>query len=98
MEITITKQHTQTVKIPVPCFWKSHYRWIGVIDDKTLITFVDYGDRCEISSFELPTPGNVWLEATQDGDHFNLTTEEEFFEAYDKAVKSITITPILKTW
>ena len=98
MEITIKKQHTETIKFPVPCFWRSHYRWMGLIDENTLVTFADYGDRCEMSSYKLPTPGNVWLEATQDPDFFTLTTEEEFFEAYDKALQSITINPILKTW
>ena len=98
MEITIKKQHTQTIKLPVPCYWKGHYRWIGLLDEIQLVTFVDYGDRCEVSRMILPSPGNVWLEATQDGDQFTLATEEEFFEAYDEAMKSITITPILKTW
>lgn len=97
MEIKITKQHTQSVHIPVPCFFKSTFRYIGVIDEKTLITFVDYGHTSEIASYEIGKSGQVWLEATQE-EMFNLTTEEDFFEAYDKALKSITITPIFKTW
>lgn len=98
MEITITKQHTQSINIPVPCYWKSHFRYIGLIDENQLVTFTDYGDKAEITRMLVPMPGNVWLAATQTGDDFTLITEDEFFEAYDLAMKSITITPILKTW
>ncbi len=99
MEIQITKQHTQSVHVPVPCFWKGAFRWIGLIDEKTVITFVTYDDKCEIANYQIPTAGSqVWLEAAQDGEHFTFATEDEFFEAYDKVMKQITITPILKTW
>lgn len=98
MEITITKQHTQSVNIPVPCFWKSHFRWIGLIDEKTVITFRLFSNTVEISSHELPDSGKIWIEAAMTESFYEIATEEDFFEAYDKAIKSITITPILKTW
>ena len=98
MEITIKKQHEQTIKLPVPCYWKGYYRWIGLINDLQLVTFADYGDRCEVSMCLLSNLPNVWLEAAQDSDHFTIATEEEFFEAYDQAMKCLTVTPILKTW
>jgi len=98
MEITINKQHTQSVNIPVPCYWKSHFRWIGLIDEKTVITFRLFNNSVEISSHILPETGKIWLESAIVEDFYELATEEEYFEAYDQAIKSITITPILKTW
>jgi hypothetical protein len=98
MEITIKKQHEQTIHIPVPCFWKSTYRYVGLIDESTLVTFANYGSICEVTNYKFPESGMAWLEATQTDENFAIATEEDFFEAYDEAMKSITITPILKTW
>lgn len=98
MKLEITKQHKQTINIPVPCFWKSYYRYVGLISENQLVTFADYGNKADVSMMLVPDPGNIWLEATQEGDNFTLITEEEFFEAYDVAMKTITVTPILKTW
>lgn len=99
MEITITKQHQQSVHIPVPCFWANGLRWIGLIDEKTMITFVTYDDKCEMSNYSVPSQiSQIWLEATQTDENYAIATEDEFFEAYDKALKQITITPIFKTW
>ena len=97
MQISIPKQTTETVHIAVPSFYKSYTRYIGVIDENTLITFVDHGFVTEMSNYRLPNGGSVWLESTQD-EKSELITEEEFFEAYDTALKQLTITPILKTW
>ena len=99
MEITITKQHTQTINLPVPCFWTNGLRWIGLIDEKTMITFVRYDGKCEIASHLVPSQvSQIWLEATQTDKDYAVATDEQYFEAYDQALKSITITPILKTW
>ena len=98
MEITIKKQHTQTINIPVPCFWKTTYRYVGLIDESTLVTFVNFGSICEVTNYKIPDSGMVWLEATQTDENFAIATEDEFFEAYDNAMKLITINPILKTW
>ena len=97
MEITITKQHTQTINIPVPCYWTNGLRTIGLIDEKTVVSFVNYADKTEVigASFEAM---KMWIESTQTDASWELMTEDDFFEAYDNAIKSITITPILKTW
>jgi hypothetical protein len=97
MQISIPKQTTETVHIAVPSFYKSYTRYIGIIDENTLITFVQHSFVTEMSNYKLPDNGTVWLESTQDPS-FELITEEEFFEAYDQALKQLTITPILKTW
>jgi hypothetical protein len=97
MQISIPKQTTEMVHIAVPSFYKSYTRYIGVIDENTLITFVQHSFVTEMSNYKLPDNGTVWLESTQDK-NTELITEEEFFEAYDQAFKQLTITPILKTW
>jgi hypothetical protein len=97
MQISIPKQTTEMVHIAIPSFYKSYTRYIGVIDENTLITFVQHSFVTEMSNYKLPDNGTVWLESTQDK-NTELITEEEFFEAYDQALKQLTITPILKTW
>jgi hypothetical protein len=97
MEITIKKQHTQTINIPIPCFWTNGLRTIGLIDEKTVVSFVNYDDKTEVicASFEAM---KIWIESTQTDASWELMTEDDFFEAYDNAMKLITINPILKTW
>ena len=97
MEITITKQHTHTINIPVPCFWTNGLRTIGLIDDQTVVSFVNYGGKTEVicASFDAM---KMWIESTQTDASWQLISEDAFFEAYDNAMKFITITPILKTW
>ena len=97
MQISIPKQTTEMVHIAVPSFYKSYNRYIGVIDENTLVTFVQHSFVTEMSNYKLPDNGTVWLESTQDK-NTELITEEEFIEAYDQAFKQLTITPILKTW
>ena len=97
MQISIPKQTTEMVHIAVPSFYKSYNRYIGVIDENTLITFIQHSFLTEMSNYKLPDNGTVWLESTQDK-NTELITEEEFIEAYDQAFKQLTITPILKTW
>jgi hypothetical protein len=97
MQISIPKQTTEMVHIAVPSFYKYFNRYIGVIDENTLVTFVQHSFVTEMSNYKLPNNGTVWLESTQDP-NTELITEEEFFEAYDQALKQLTITPILKTW
>jgi hypothetical protein len=97
MQINIPKQTTESVHIAVPSFYKYFNRYIGVIDENTLVTFVQHSFVTEMSNYKLPNNGTVWLESTQDP-NTELITEEEFFEAYDQALKQLTITPILKTW
>jgi hypothetical protein len=97
MQISIPKQTTEMVHIAVPSFYKYFNRYIGVIDENTLITFVQHSFVTEMSNYKLPNNGTVWLESTQDP-NTELITEDEFFEAYDQALKQLTITPILKTW
>ncbi len=97
MQISIPKQTTESVHIAVPSFYKYFNRYIGVIDENTLVTFVQHSFVTEMSNYKLPNNGTVWLESTQDP-NTDLITEDEFFEAYDQALKQLTITPILKTW
>ena len=97
MQISIPKQTTEMVHIAVPSFYKYFNRYIGVIDENTLVTFVQHSFVTEMSNYKLPDNGTVWLESTQDK-NTELITEDEFFEAYDQALKQLTITPILKTW
>jgi hypothetical protein len=97
MQISIPKQTTEMVHIAVPSFYKYFNRYIGVIDENTLVTFVQHSFVTEMSNYKLPNNGTVWLESTQDP-NTELITEDEFFEAYDQALKQLTITPILKTW
>ncbi len=97
MQISIPKQTTEMVHIAVPSFYKYFNRYIGVIDENTLVTFVQHTFVTEMSNYKLPNNGTVWLESTQDP-NTELITEDEFFEAYDQALKQLTITPILKTW
>lgn len=97
MEITITKQHTHTINIPIPCFWSNGLRTIGLIDEKTVVSFVSYAGKTEVVSSTFDAM-KMWIESTQTDASWELMTEDDFFEAYDNAMKSITITPILKTW
>ena len=97
MQINIPKQTTESVHIAVPSFYKYFNRYIGVIDENTLVTFVQHSFVTEMSNYKLPNNGTVWLESTQDP-NTELITEAEFFEASDQALQQLTITPILKTW
>lgn len=97
MQITINKQSEHTIEVPVPCYWTNGYRWTALIQDESILTFAVYEARVDLEKMP-PNPKNVWLAATQESDNYRIATEDEFFEAYDEAIKSITITPILKTW
>lgn len=96
-EITIKQEHTKTIHVPVPCYWTNGYRWTALTRDLSVITFSIYGERTEIICVHGELK-NLWLGSTQESDAYRLATEEEFFEEYDKAIQSITINPILKTW
>lgn len=96
-EITILKQHTQTIQVPVPCYWTNGLRWTALTRDLSVITFTTFGDRIDLQCLHGDTK-NIWLACTQESDDYTIATEEEFFEHYDHALKQLTITPILKTW
>lgn len=96
-EIKIKQEYFKTINVPIPFYCTNGLRWTALTRDLSVITFTNYGDRTDIQCIHGENK-NLWLAATQESDGYRIATEEEFFEQYDKAIESITITPIVKTW
>lgn len=97
MEITIESTVKTTKQIPVPCFWvdKSEitgvtYRWIGLLDEKTLVTIFRSNSRLSITN-EIPDNHN--LVSVDRG--YTLSTEGEFIEAFTSAYTQLSLQPVL---
>jgi hypothetical protein len=98
IKVETTQSQKQTIEIPVPSFYKdtscteSINDMLGLIDKDTFVrvwesqrrTFVENSDIA-LSESNLVTAFNSWTPIT----------EEEFLTAYDRALKSMSLTPEL---
>jgi hypothetical protein len=98
IKVETTQSQKQTIEIPVPSFYKDmgcHQTindMIGIIDKHTVVkvweserrTAVENSD-IEIKDSDLVIAFNSW----------KPITEEEFLTAYDRALKSMSLTPEL---
>jgi hypothetical protein len=92
MTIQITKTETKDIEVPVPSFWKNDTAYTAVVDNKTAInlyadndyTAIQHGTIEELKSFIAIAHNS-----------FDLCTETEFMEAYNKTLKSLSLQPEL---
>lgn len=98
MIVVQTKREiTENVRLTPPMFWKSpseHYKeYIGLLDDKTVVSVLFLGDYVSIKNGE---PKSFTTELTSAHKLFNLSNEAEFFAAFDEAYEAMRLTPEIR--
>jgi hypothetical protein len=95
MTIQITK--TETIEVPVPSFWKSNtvskQEYTAILDKSTAISLVLISDDYIIIQHCTPEDLRHKVEAAFKS--YDLCTETEFMEAYNKTLKSLSLQPEL---
>jgi hypothetical protein len=95
MTIQITKTETKDIEVPVPSFWKADLlftEYTAILNEHTAIHFQT---SCDYTTLQHGEPGemNEYLETAHRT--FDLCTETEFMEAYNKTLKSLSLQPEL---
>jgi ferredoxin-NADP reductase len=93
MTIQITKTETKDIEVPVPSFWKSNIgNHTAIIDEQTAVHFYVGKDY---TSVQHGTPEELKERIEIAHRIFDLCTETEFMEAYNKTLKSLSLQPEL---
>jgi hypothetical protein len=97
MTIQITKTETKDIEVPVPSFWKSNtvskQEYTAILDKSTAISLVLISDDYTI--IQHCTPEDLRHKIESAFKSFDLCTETEFMEAYNKTLKSLSLQPEL---
>lgn len=94
MNITIEKTVTEEIQIAIPCFWKreDNKRFVSVVDDKTAVSMLLLENYTAIAH---GTPEELKSAIKDAYESLDLCSEEEFLNAYNKTVRSISLKPEL---
>ena len=94
LKLSVEKKESQEVEIPVPCFMrnKSETEYIGVLDEKTVVTIYDNGTYRSLVNCEL------WVkqhDVAKAWNEWGGCTESEFLTKYDEVVEAMSLHPRL---
>src|SRR5690349_18612074 len=102
MTITVEKKYADVVKIPVPSFWKQedsfradYPTYVAVLDEETAIRIFQNPGHVSLMH---TTPDILKSIITEAYNSYDICTEEEFLETYNRIHKSIRLTPEIKKY
>lgn len=98
MKVTIRKIEKVEIDIQIPSYWYNGLRHIAVIDQNKGLTFANYSDLIELKNMSGLLLQSYLADTQEPNTDYKQITEEEFIEAYDKAMETLSFNPILKTW
>lgn len=95
--LSIETREKKDIDIPVPAFFrnKSETDYIGLLDQKTLVTIYNNGDLTIVKNQDFTNSDSAKREILDAYNHYGSCTETEFLEKYDQVIESISLHPKL---
>ena len=95
MTLTVKAEVTKEIDIPIPCFLvnKEATKHLAILDEKTFVKVVTHKGYTTVSNSE--RTGFEDQEISEAWTTFHSCTELQFLEAYDKAIESMSLHPVL---
>lgn len=92
VKTTVTTEKEVSIELETPAFYKTSYSFMAVIEESVINVFQIEGMRTHISHDSTENSKKDIVRAYQTWEHIS---EEEFFEALDKALKDFNFKPTL---
>ena len=97
MKFETTEQVKKTIEVTVPSFYKTnkHSIWneyLGILNERTICTVYESERRTAVANYDSDLITNEVTNACQNWDKI---TELEFINAYQRALRSMSLTPEL---
>lgn len=98
MKVTIRKIEKVEIDIPIPSYWHNGLRHIAILEENNALTFATYADQVELKNMTGLLLQSYLADTQEPNSDYKQITEDEFLEAYDKAMETLSFNPIAKTW